>query len=457
MLFPGGGGPDMRIVSMVLGAVLVFQAGIAFPFDPIGRIAIRVPIVERVLDNGLRVVISEDHAVPVVAVSITYDAGAIRERPGRTGLAHLFLHLQTGEISRLIHGYGGDANGRLGKDRMNYYECLPSAQLETALALEADRMKNPVIDERTFKNTVDFLKEENNNRYENNPLERNREAIEELAFTNFAYRHSQYGSSEDLSVLTLEDAREFQKTYYTPSHAVLTIVGDVTLDAAMSLVTKHFAGIPGGNRPEPVDLSEPENAGEKRRTLVDPQNRTPHIDIAYRIPPGLSADGVKLHALASIFNNSVRAGEHMVLRRREALYVWAFVVENRGPGLLWIVCRVAPGRSPEEVEKSIEREIERLKTRLVDDWEIEMAVNSAYRELLGSLSGVMNKAVQLGAYAVSYGDPGLINKRADMFSELKAEDIQSVARRYLVPENRSVLISLPESGDFAMKTKRGRR
>lgn len=419
----------------------------------------RVAFSESSLSNGLRVLVSEDHAVPIAAVAVTYNVGSLNERPGRTGFAHLFEHLMfrgsanvpSGQHGVQVHNVGGDINGTTGKDRTNYYEYLPSSELELALFLEADRMRALTIDQRNLDAEVATVQEERRRSHDNQPYGRAREAVDELAYENFAYRHSTIGSMEDLSAATVEDARDFFRTYYAPGNAVMTIVGDVDTAAALRLVERYFGDIPAGPRPALVDLTEPPQRAEKRMTIEDPLARAAQLDIVYHIPPSMTPDNDAAVALASVFNDSARAPESLVRRSKLALYATAFVIESRGPGLFRIICRVAPGRSTEEAEAAIEKEIERLRTRPVEDWEVEMACNQARQEFLSPLAGALNRAILLGELAVCYGDPGLINTRAAALASVSAEDMRRVAATYLVRENRTVVTTVPAPGEGPAK------
>lgn len=415
----------------------------------------RIAFSEWTLPNGLRIIVSEDHTVPIAAVAVTYDVGSLNERPGRTGFAHLFEHLMfrgsanvpSGQHGVQVHNVGGDINGTTGKDRTNYYEYLPSSELELALFLEADRMKALTIDRRNLDAEIATVQEERRRGHDNQPYGRAREAVDELAYKNFAYGHSTIGSMEDVGAATVADAKDFFRTYYAPNNAVLTIVGDIDTAVALGHVKKYFGDAPPAPKPEAVDLSETPQKAERRLIIEDPLARVAQLDIVYHIPPSMTPDNDATLALASVFNDSARAPEALVRRTKLALYAMAFVIESRGPGLFRIICRVAPGRSAAEAEAAIDREIERLKNGPIEDWEVEMAGNIARQEFLPPLAGALNRAILLGEYAVCYRDPGLINRRTSMLASVTAGDMKRAARTYLVRANRSIVTTLPRSGE----------
>ena len=448
-----------RPVLYLLTLAVFFVTLTAFPPRPAAPAGPRVAFSERTLGNGLRVIVSEDHTVPIAAVAVTYDVGSLNERPGRTGFAHLFEHLMfrgsasvpSGQHGVQVHNVGGDINGTTGKDRTNFYEYLPSAELELALFLEADRMRALTIDQKNLDAEIATVQEERRRSLDNQAYGRAREAVDELAYENFAYRHSTIGSMEDLAAATVTDAKAFFATFYAPNNAVLTIVGDVDTAAAVRLVERYFGDIPAGPRPSSIDLSEPPQTAEKSMTIEDPLARAAQLDIVYHIPPSMTPDNDAAIALASLFNDSARAPENIVRRAKLALYATAFVIESRGPGLFRIICRVAPGLSAAETEAAIEAEIERLKNGPIEDWEVEMARNLARQEFLSPLSGALNRAILLGEFTVCYRDTGLINTRAAALAAVSAEDMQRVARTFLVRENRTVVTTVPAAGDGMAK------
>jgi zinc protease len=413
----------------------------------------QVPFSEHRLKNGLRVVICEDHAVPIVAACVTYDVGSMNERPGRTGFAHLFEHLMfrgsrnvaSGLHGVLVHNVGGDINGTTGYDRTNFYEYLPSTQLELALFLEADRMASLTLNQKNLDAEIATVKEERRMRQDNQPYGATWDTVYEVAYKNFAYGHSGIGSMEDLSAATVEDAKDFFGTYYAPGNAVLTVVGDVQTKAALKLVQKYFEKIAAGPKPPAVDLSEPEQTAEQRRTIKDALAPLPQIDIAYHLPPTLDPDNDAATALASVFNDSARAVESLVRQKKLAVEVGAFVSESRGPGLFHISCQVAPDQSPEETERAIYEEIEKLKEAPAEAWEIEMALNQARREYIYPLSEALRRAIALGEYAVYYQNPALINGRLGTLTRnITADNIQRIAKKFLTEQNRTVVVTIPE-------------
>jgi predicted Zn-dependent peptidase len=225
-----------------------------------------VPFSDTRLSNGLRVIISEDHYAPVFAIAVSYGVGSKDERAGRTGFAHLFEHMMfkgsenigSGEHFFLVFNYGGSMNGTTNTDRTIYYEILPKNQLDLGLFLEADRMKSLAITKENLDNQRNAVQEERRLRLDNQPYGKSQERFNEMAYDNFAYKHSVIGSMDDLNAATVDDVAAFFKTYYAPNNAVLALVGDLDTKATLAKIEKYFGGIPRQAAPKPVDLSEAE-------------------------------------------------------------------------------------------------------------------------------------------------------------------------------------------------------
>jgi zinc protease len=407
------------------------------------------------LRNGLRVIVSEDRTAPVVSVAVTYNVGSRDERRGRTGFAHLFEHMMfkgsenvgPGEHFMLIFNNGGSMNGTTNKDRTLYFETLPANQLDLALFLEADRMRSLEITQENLDNQRHAVQEERRLGVDNQPYGRTFEAIDELAYENFAYEHSVIGSMEDLNAATVEDVAAFFKTYYAPNNAVLSIVGDVDTKAALEKVRKYFESIPAQPPPPAVDVTEPPQTAERRATLEDPLARLPRIDMAYHRPDGGAPDDDALSVLATVLagGRSSRFYRAIVREKQLAPNVSASSGGGRGPGLFRISATVVPGKTLEALEAAIEEEVEKVKAGPIADWEIEKARSNAKRAVVAVLTSSLQRAIRLGEDALFYDDPGRINTRLDRLAKVTAADVQRVARQYLTRENRTVVLTVPKA------------
>ena len=420
--------------------------------------AVTIPKVEFTqtkLPNGLRVVISQDHAAPVVSLCVAYDVGSRNEKPGKTGFAHLFEHLMykgsqnvgDGELAALIENYGGDHNGQTDKDHTIYFEEVPANQLDMVLFLEADRMKALALTKENLANQLEAVKEERRFRVDNQPYGKTSETLDEMAFENFANKHSVIGSMADLDTASLEDFTSFYKTYYAPNNAVLSISGDLDPAIALEKVRKYFAAIPSGPPPPKLDTTEPLQKTERRATTEDPLARLVLIDAGFHIPGGLSPDMDALNALASILGTgrSSRMYDSLVRRQQLAVQIYTGASGSKGPTLFYLEAVAAPGKPVPDVEAAMYAEVEKIKTGSIQDWELEKARNGAKRGLVGALRNSLQRAILLARYGVFYNDPGVINTRYERIAAVTAADVQRVAKQYLVASNRSVVITMPKA------------
>ena len=434
-----------RLLSVGLVAALGVAAA------PVGKIQ----FTDTKLKNGLRVIISEDHSAPVYSIVVQYNVGSRNERKGRTGFAHLFEHMMfkgsenvgQNEHPYLIFMNGGSMNGTTNKDRTMYYETLPANQLDLGLFLEADRMKSLGITKENLDNQRNAVQEERRSGVDNQPYGKTFEAIDDLAYDNFAYEHSVIGSMADLSAASVDDVAAFFKMYYAPNNAVIGIVGDVNTKTTLAKVEKYFGAIPQQPAPPAVDMSEPPQKEERRLTLEDGLARLSRIDLAYRIPPSSTPDDDAIDVLATILSGgrSARFYEAIVRQKQLSSGVSAFSGETRGPGLFRVSGTVLPGKTLADLETAIDAEIERLKTDPIADWEIEKARTSARRAFVSSLGSSISKAVQLSQDALYYDQPNRINTREERMAKVTAADVQRVARQYLVKTGRTVVLTVPKA------------
>ena len=418
-----------------------------------GVVGQTVEFTDTTLQNGLRVIIAEDHVAPVISIAVNYDVGSRNERRGLTGFAHLFEHMMfegsenvgDGEHFLLIANNGGDVNGTTDKDRTLYFERLPSNQLDLGLFLEADRMASLDITQENLDNQRQAVQEERRLRIDNQPYGHTFETIDELAYSNFAYSHSTIGSMTDLTAATVVDIASFFRTYYAPNNAVLALVGDIDAEVALEKVRQYFERIPRQPEPPTVDLTELPQTEERRASYDDPLARLARIDVAYHIPKSLTADHDALSVLATVLSSgrSSRLYQAIVRDTQLGVNVGAFAVSNRGPSLFRLVGIATPGADLGALETAIYNQIERIKVEPVEDWELAKARNGARRSFVSSLGSSLQRAITLSRYALFYDDPSLINSRAERVGAVSAEDLRRVASTYLNETNRSVIITVP--------------
>jgi zinc protease len=416
---------------------------------------VQIPIQQVTLKNGLRVVLSEDHAAPTVSLCVTFDVGSRNEQPGHTGFAHLFEHMMfqgsqnvgKGEHLILVRVNGGDVNGTTNDDSTIYYERVPANQLDMALFLESDRMRALRIIPANLDNQRNTVQEERRQGMDNQPYGKTREILEDLAYDNFAYKHSTIGSMADLNAATLEDVAQFFKIYYAPNNAVLTLVGDFKAPEAIEKIKKYFEDIPAQPPPPPVDMTEPAQTTERRTAVEDSFARLPRLDIVYKSVPANTPDWYALDMLGDILfgGPSSRLYQKLVKEKAVALQVAGGMDFRRGPALFHAFAMLKPSQSSADVEKLIYEEFEHVKADGVTSAELEKIRIQDRLQQAESLTNTMNRARTLGRYAVYFRDPNLINTTLANYSEVTPDDIRRVAGQYLGETQRTVVLTTPKA------------
>ena len=441
-----------RTLSTTL--LIVFVAGFSLPATPQ---TFSVPFTQFQLQNGLRVVLSEDHSVPVVAVAVYYDVGSRNEVRGRTGFAHLFEHMmfqgsenvRKAEHFKYIESNGGVLNASTHADFTDFYEFLPSNQLALALWLESDRMRSLKITAANLKNQKEAVKEEKRLTYDNQAYWPALLKMDEMVFRNWANAHSTIGSMRDLNAATVADVSKFFATYYAPNNAVLVIAGDIVSSEAEALVRKYFSSIPRHKSPPKLDVSEPFQVSQRKAAIDDAHAQMPALSLAWKIPPRRAPDFYAIALLKSILcdGESARLYQRLVKERAVCLEVQGTLEERRGPGQVAVFAIHKPDAKADDVQTIIEAEIERIKSEGVSADELTKVKNqfrldrflSGSEGEYSSLQTALGRALALGEFTMFDGDPSLINTDISSYLAVTAEHIRDVARKYFVPENTSVL------------------
>jgi zinc protease len=440
------------LAFLMLAGIVHAQAASSSTAPPAKR-EVKIPIQQFKLKNGLRIVISEDHSAPTYSICVTYDVGSRDEKLGRTGFAHLFEHMMfqgsenvgKGEHFILIDNNGGDMNGTTNQDRTNYFESLPSNQLDLGLFLEADRMKSLAVTQPNLDNQRNAVQEERRLRVDNQPYGKTFEVVGETAYDNFGYKHSTIGSMDDLNAASLDDVKSFFKTYYAPNNAVLALVGDFKTDEALAKIKKYFEDISAQPPPSRPDMTEPSQTAERRKSIEDNFAQIPRIDIDYKIPAYDSPDYMPLNVAMGILGSgqSSRLYQRLVKETQQAANVFANAGSRRATGLASVIALVRPTVKLDDVEKNIYVEINKLQTEPIADWELEK-VRMRYRhDHAQQLSGTLSRAVQLAYLTVAWNDPNVINTEEARLDAVTKEAVMRVAKKYLTPENRTVVSTLP--------------
>ena len=424
----------------------------------------KIPIERYELANGLRVVLSEDHRQPVVAVNLWYNVGSRNEREGRTGFAHLFEHMMfqgsehvpdTQHIAH-VERVGGSMNGSTWLDRTNYFETMPADRLELALWLESDRMACllPAMTQEKLDNQRSVVQNERRWRVDNQPYGDWDERLQALVYPpDHPYHHSVIGSMEDLDAATLDDVGEFFRTYYAPNNAVLTVCGDFEPGATRDLIDRYFGSIPRGPAipPVPGRVSIPTRMERPIRETVEGDIALPRVYLAFRVPPYgddrfYPAD-LLAHLLAS--GKSSRLYRSLVRERRLAQSVVAFafpVVTGAAMMVLWATAN--PDVDPAELERALWDELEEVG-RQVPEQELARALTSIEARQIIGLQQVGERADQISMYATLFDDPDRINTELDRYRAVSAQDVRAFALAYLAADAAVTLNYLPRAGGKA--------
>ena len=411
------------------------------------------------LANGLRVVINEDHVVPVVAVNLWYDVGSRHEEEGLTGLAHLFEHLMfegsqnvaKSEHLKLLQAVGASLNATTWCDRTNYFEMLPSHHLELALWLEADRMGALTFSQETLDNQRAVVQNERRQSYDNQPYGGWMEQLQQLAFPpGHPYQHSTIGSMDDLEAASLDDVKEFYRRHYAPNNAVLTLVGDVDTAEALALVERYFGAIP--SCPDlvgaPDGTASPIIGEEIRRTIPD-NVPLPAVFMGYRCPPFGTPEFDALTVLATVLGGGRGSRLYRELVLEKALvrpseeFVGAFDFVG-GASLLIADLHCAEGVEPETAEAAYDAVVEAVLRDGITDDELARARALLTSDVLGHLASLDTRADAFSQHATLFGDPALVNQRVERLLAPTAEDLVAVGRAVMRGDNRVVLTYVPD-------------
>jgi len=450
----------MRISTLALCLALSMAA-----VPTVSAQTFSVPVVYKKLPNGLRVVISENHAAPVVVVEVMYRIGFRIEPKGRTGFAHLFEHMMFQgsehvpkfEHVKIVNENGGTLNGSTRFDHTNYFELMPSNALELAMWLEADRMRSLKITPETLKNQQDVVSEEVRVNVLNQPYG----AFEWLglpqkANTNWYNAHNFYGDLAELEAANLDDVKKFFDTYYAPNNAVLVVSGDTTPDEVMKLAEKHFGAIPSRALPPRPDISEPPQTAEKSFTESDKLARTPAVAFGYHLPERMTKDFFALSLLDPLLvsDESAKLYQALIKENQVASDVsggFNLLGNNfdyNGPMLYTFRVDYRPDLKGADVLKVVDKVISAIQEHGITEDELKQAkVNfrSSFLENLESQAG-FGRADLLAALALYDDDPNRINTILSDLDKVTTTDVQQAAKKYLVPSNRTTIDRRPEGG-----------
>ena len=409
-----------------------------------------------VLPNGMVVILHQDKSTPIVHVELWYHVGSKNEKAGRTGFAHFFEHMmfkgsrnvEPEQHTSIIASVGGQANAYTNEDTTVFWQTIPAQYLPLVLWMEADRMASLRIDEKTFVAEREVVKEERRMRIENPPYGLLNELITFHAFDVHPYKHPVIGSMNDLNAATIDDVRDFYKTYYVPDNATLMIVGDFEVDTVTSLVNQYFGRVPKAPTPVSRDVpQEPQHTKEKRVTLEQPWP-LPAVVVTYHVPYNGHPDSYPMFVMSKTLSDGQTSRIYRKLVYETGLALTAFGSSSflEQPGIFSAVALVNPGKSPDQVEKELIAQFDRLKTEGITERELQRAKNQFARDYILGRESIQQKTEHLAHAEVIHGDITTADGEFDIFQKITAADVQRVARTYFVPDHRVVLHVMPKGG-----------
>ena len=430
--------------TIVLGVFLVLFAALSFAQD--------MRVTEKVLPNGLKVLLKEEHKAPVVTFQVWYKVGSRNEKLGTTGMSHLLEHMMfkgtkkhgPKTFSQTVQRNGGNDNAFTAKDYTGYFETFAADRIAISLDLESDRMQNLLIDPNEFEPERKVVMEERRMRTDDDPTATMVEEMTAAAFIAHPYEWPVIGWMADIGNITRDELYNHYRMYYAPNNATIVVVGDFNTGKLYPQIEKYFGRIPRGPAAPRVAAIEPKQLGE-RRIIVKKQAELPAVFAGYHTPDIKHPDSYALEVLQGILSSgkSSRLYKSLVYDKQLALYAGGDYDDiTSDPNLFYIYAGVMPGKSTGEVEQALYAEIEKLKTAPVTDEELQKAKNQIEASFIMGQDSVFYQAMLLGQFE-TVANWNLLEKYVDNIRAVTKEDVQRVARQYFSEDNRTVGILIP--------------
>ncbi len=404
------------------------------------------------LSNGLRILSLTDSRAAVATFQVWYETGSRNERPGITGISHLFEHLMfkgtkkvgAEEHARLIQAVGGVNNAFTTWDVTAYWQALPPGQLDLAARLEADRMANLSLTEEHLKSEREVVKEERRFRTDNSPIGKGAELLSSMAYDSHPYGWPTVGWMRDLDAITLADCKEYYAIHYAPDKATVVIAGPTSHEANVKLVEKYFKGLKAGAPAPRVHVGEVAQHGE-RRAVLETEVQLPFLLGGFKVPPDSSADATVIEVITNLLSNgqSSRLYRKLVYEDQSALFAAGVAFPRKDVSLCYAFAAVKPGRDRDSLETTFFAEFDRLATEDVTDEELTKVKNQLEAQFVFGLEQIQDRATAVGNAALVTGDPAAAARRTTRLRAVTREDIRRVAAKYLTKENRTVVWVVP--------------
>jgi zinc protease len=435
---------NLLIIFILLSACLFFS-----------RAQDKINFTEYNLDNGMHVILHQDKTTPIIAVTMMYHVGSKNEQPERTGFAHFFEHLMfegspnipREQYFKIVQNAGGELNANTTFDRTFFYEILPSNQLDLGLWLESERLLHLKIDTIGVETQRKVVIEERHQRYDNQPYGSVLEETFKRAFKGTPYEWMPIGAVQYIDKATIDEFRNFYKEFYVPQNVTLSIAGDINIDSTKKEIKKYFATIPKGKesiyRPK---FEAPKQTSEIRDTIYD-NIQLPLVLQAYHVPPQGTPDYYALNMLTTLLSTGRSSWfyKQIVDKEQKAIQTGTFPLALEGPGLFIAYGISNVGVKANELEESMQKQLDLAKKDLITKDEFERIKNQVKNSFVIQNATDLGVAENLAQYHVFFGNTNLINTEIDKFMKVTREDIKRVADKYLTKDNRVVLYYLPKS------------
>jgi len=432
----------------IMALVMMLTCALAHPASGSGFQDVK----EYNLDNGLKVLLLEEHKAPVAVFQIWYKVGSMYEPYDKAGISHMLEHMMfkgtrkygPKMFSQMVQRLGGSDNAFTSQDYTAFFQTFSSDRIWLSLDLESDRMRGLLLDDKEFLSERYVVAEERRMRTDNDPESALGEVTQAAAFQLHPYRWPIIGWMDTIKNFSVEDARRHYNTYYEPNNATIVVVGDFASDKMLSEIKRYFGGIPKGPTPPQVFVKEPEQHGE-RRVFLEKEAQLPTIYIGYHIPNLNNPDNFALDILEAVFSGgrSARLYKDLVYDRQIAQSANAGNDSvSKDPSLFSFDAGVMPGKTVDEVEKALYDEVERVKTEPISEREMQKAKNQIESSFIMGQDSNFNRAMLLGRYE-SIASWKVLNTYLDGIRAVKPEDVMRVAKQYLTTENRTVGILIP--------------
>jgi zinc protease len=460
--FPRARALALALPLLASASALAFAARAGKGGDASKMTVLTLPTRTATLSNGLEVVLHEDHRTPIVAVNLWYHVGSKDEPRGRHGFAHLFEHLMfqgsrhvaEDTYFRFLESAGAsNINGTTAPDRTNYFETVPRNRLELALWLESDRMAFLLdhVDQETLSSQREVVKNERRQNYENAPYGLVQQYVDEALYPeSHPYHHLTIGSPQDLDAATLDDVRQFFRTWYVPRNASLVVAGDIDPAAALGLIEKYFGPIPGGRVPErtPVTTGKGADLAGEVRLEVEAGVELARVQASW-VTPAYFAPGdgeLDLLARALAATKTSRLHKRLVYDEQIAQDVSAYQESGQLGSKFEVVATAKPGHTPEELLAEIDEELAKVASLGISDAELSRSRTAFLSERAFGIEGVGSRAETINTFVHYTGDPGYLPKDIARYENATVATIGDVVRKWLVPGARVVAFVRPVKG-----------